>query len=296
MIEMLDGTRETVLYREHFGIRLYINDVAVHYPLHWHTAVEIIMPLENRYTAVVDGTRYVLRPGDILLIPSGELHELYAPESGKRLILQFDYALFSNMNGFDSFFSMLRPCCLIANGQAGHYEELLPMLKRLLMDLAREYFGTTVFREAQAYALLIQFLVLLGRRLLTEGRQIPGSAHSSKRHRHIDTFMRICQYIQAHCTEDLRTEDLARLANLSKYHFARLFKQFTGMSCTRYIHQQRIMLAERMLIDPNASITEVALSSGFGSLATFNRVFKAHKKCTPSQYKRLHNPYSGVRP
>lgn len=293
MIEMIEGTRETVLYREHFGIRLYINDVAEHYPVHWHTAVEIIMPLENGYTAVVDNARYDLKPGDIFIIPSGELHELRAPETGKRIILQFDYALIREMNGFDSVFSMLRPCLLIAAGQD---DELLAALKPLLMDLTREYFSKAVLREAQAYALLIQFLVEMGRKMLTEGRRFPGSVHASKRHRHIDTFMRICSYIQEHCTEDLRTEDLARRANLSRYHFSRLFKQFTGMSCTQYIHQQRIRLAERMLIDPNISITEVALNSGFGSLATFNRVFRAHKKCAPSEYKRLHNPSSGMRP
>lgn len=59
------------------------------------------------------------------------------------------------------------------------------------------------------------------------------------------------------------------------------------MSCYSYLNQQRIMYAEKLLIDPSLSITDVAMQSGFVSLATFNRVFKTYKNCTPTQYKSL---------
>ncbi|MNC77524.1 Virulence regulon transcriptional activator VirF [compost metagenome] len=59
------------------------------------------------------------------------------------------------------------------------------------------------------------------------------------------------------------------------------------MSCYSYLNQQRIMYAEKLLIDPSLSITDVAMQSGFVSLATFNRVFKTYKNCTPTQYKLL---------
>ena len=71
--------------------------------------------------------------------------------------------------------------------------------------------------------------------------------------------------------------------------FANVFKQFSGMSCYDYLIQKRIAHAEALLIQPDLSITEVAMRSGFGSLSTFNRVFKAVKNCTPSEYKNL-NP------
>ena len=41
------------------------------------------------------------------------------------------------------------------------------------------------------------------------------------------------------------------------------------------------------MIQPNLSITEVAMHSGFNSLSTFNRIFKSAKNCTPWEYKRL---------
>lgn len=284
MIEILNGIKETVSYREHFGIRLYLNEEAENYPVHWHTASEIIMPLENIYTAIVNNTEYILHPGDILVLPSGELHELFAPETGKRIILQFDYSLLYNLNGFDSTLHLLRPCCIIT---AEENEELHHSLQSLLLNMKNEYFSQSFLKEASTYTMLIQFFVILGRSVMTEDRRFPHSK-SHKQHKYVDNFLKVCNYINEHCTEEILVDDLAALAGFSKFHFTRLFKQFTGMSYYVYLSQRRIMHAERLLIDPNLSVTEVAMRSGFESLATFYRVFKDYKKCTPSQYKCLH--------
>lgn len=285
MIEILNGTKETVAYREHFGIRLYLNREVEDYPVHWHTAGEIIMPTDNIYTAIVDDATHVLNPGDILVLPPGELHQLRAPDSGERIIMQFDCSLLYNLKGFDSTFHLMRPCCIITSGQ---HKELHHSLRSLLLELTNEYFSQSLLKEAAAYALLIQFFVLLGRHAM-KGEHPVHQTRSQKYHKNIDTFMKVCNYMNEHCTEDIQVDDLAELAGFSKFHFTRLFKQFMGVSYYSYLNQHRIMHAEKLLIDPNLSVTEVAMRSGFGSLATFNRVFKTYKKCTPTQYKCLHD-------
>ncbi|WP_276356063.1 AraC family transcriptional regulator [Cohnella caldifontis] len=286
LIEILNGTKETVAYREHFGIRLYLNREAEDYPVHWHTAGEIIMPTDNRYTVIVDDTSYELSPGDILVLPPGELHELKSPDSGERIILQFDCSLLYNLKGFDSTFHLLRPCCLITSEHDG---ELHRTLRTLLLELKDEYFGQSLLKEAAAYAKLIGFFVELGRNAVHAEHSRGEQKKSRKYRQNIDTFLKVCHYMNEHCTEDIQAEELARLAGFSKFHFTRLFKQYIGMSYYDYLGQHRIMHAEKLLIDPNLSVTEVAMRSGFGSLATFNRAFKAFKKCTPTQYKALHD-------
>ncbi|QAY66535.1 AraC family transcriptional regulator [Paenibacillus protaetiae] len=284
MIEILDGAKETVSYRDHFGIRIYLNREAEHYPIHWHTAAEIIMPFDNVYTVIVNDIKHVLYPGDILVLPPGELHQIFAPESGERIILQFDCSILYNMNGFDSTFHLLRPCVLVT---AEQNSSLHNVLKPLLVDIKNEYFSQSHLREASAYAKLIQFFVEIGRNIIHEERRFP-HMKSNKQHKYIDKFLQVCNYMNEHCTEDIRVEDLAALTGFSKYHFTRMFKQFMGVSYYNYLIQHRIMYAEKLLIDPNLSVMEVAMRSGFGSLPTFNRVFKTYKKCTPSEYKVLH--------
>lgn len=286
MIEILNGTRETVAYDENIGIRLYLNEEYEDYPIHWHTAAEIIMPIENTYEVVVNNTRYLLNVGDIILLPSGELHQLYAPTKGQRIIFQFDYSLLYNLNGFDSVFHMFHPCTIIT-------DETMPdihaNLHNLMLHIMKEYFSDSPLKEAAIYSMLVNFFVILGRNHITSEKKFP-NAKSPKRHEYIDKFLMVCTYINEHCTEPINVDDLAKLAGFSKYHFMRLFKEFSGISYYDYLNKQRIMHAERLLIDPNLTITEIAMHSGFNSLATFNRIFKEQKQCTPSEYKRLHGP------
>ncbi|MGN1147502.1 MAG: cupin domain-containing protein, partial [Lachnospiraceae bacterium] len=83
---VVDGDFEPVKYLHSSSIRIWYNTENSDYPTHWHPAIEIIMPLENIYTVEAAQEKYVLNPGDILIIPAGELHHLFAPDSGSRLI------------------------------------------------------------------------------------------------------------------------------------------------------------------------------------------------------------------
>lgn len=283
MIKILNGIHETVDYDSYQGLKLYHNREAENYPLHWHTAVEIIMPYENEYTVVADGQSHTFHEGDIWITSPGTLHELIAPAYGERMILLFDYGLICNVQSMDSLLHILHPYALITQKE---YPELNRKLRFYLEEISREYENQMPFTEACIYSLMIRFFVTLGRTSFNATSRFPGIT-SSKQHEYIEKFMMVCNYITDHCTENIDVNQLADLAGFSKFHFARLFKQFTNMSCYEYLTQQRIAQAERLLIEPNISITEVAMRSGFNSLSTFNRIFKAAKNCTPSEYKNL---------
>lgn len=82
MIEHLDGIHETVTYKENSSLRLFVNTDCEDYPIHWHTPMEIIMPLEGTYTVFLGDKHILLQEGDIIFICPGVLHSLAAPESG----------------------------------------------------------------------------------------------------------------------------------------------------------------------------------------------------------------------
>lgn len=283
MIKILNGIHETVAYDALNGLKLYHNDEAENYPIHWHTALEIIMPIQNDYTVIIDGTSHTFHEGDIWITAPGTLHELIAPPFGERLIMLFDYSLICNVNGLDSLLHTLLPYKLITKEE---YPELNKKLQYYLLEVSREYDNPIPFTEACVYSLMIRFFVTLGRTNFNANTKFPGITNN-KQHEYVEKFMNVCNYITDHCTENITVDQLADLAGFSKFHFARLFKQFANMSCYDYLTQKRIAVAERLLIEPNISITEVAMRSGFNSLSTFNRIFKAAKNCTPSEYKNL---------
>ena len=128
MLAELHGRKENVEHSGNSSFRLYMNREVENYPPHWHTDLEIIMPLENNYTAILDNKSFVLHPEDILIIPSGEMHELVAPPSGKRLIFQVDHSIIREVNGFDSIYNKFFPCAIFRKEEEIETHKLLTNL------------------------------------------------------------------------------------------------------------------------------------------------------------------------
>jgi AraC-like DNA-binding protein len=283
-MRILDGIYEKVDYQNSTSILLHINNRDDNYSVHWHTAIELIMPIENIYTINIGKTTYVLREGDILIIPPGELHELIAPEQGVRRILLFDFSLISNLKGLSNILTVLNQPRLINQTTA---PDIFSQLQHLFDEITLEYNSKNTLREAAIYALIIQMFVLTGRKYMNTENLFPG-VKLSKQREYIEKFNIIFEYIKNNYAEDISLDTIADIAGFSKFHFSRLFKQFTDMSFYDYLNQRRVKEAEKFLLDPNLSITEVAMLSGFSSIATFNRVFKGFKECTPTEFKNLY--------
>lgn len=284
MIEILDGIRETVNFKENTNLRLYSNDEAEDYPNHWHAPLEIIMPTQNSYHAVCSNISYDLREGDILIINPGVIHHLEAPPFGKRFIFQADYSILRRIKELETTLSTIAPAFLITpkDSPAAHAH-----VQKLMYSIADEYFSNAPMSEASVYAKLIEIFVCIGREC-SLSRNF--SANTSKRKEYTEKFAFICEYINEHCTENVSLDEAAQIAGFSKYHFSRLFKCFTNVSYYKYVNQKRIAYAENLLIDPALSVTEVALQSGFDSLSSFIRMFKIIKGVTPTEFKNMYTP------
>ncbi|GFI22657.1 transposon Tn10 TetD protein [Lachnospiraceae bacterium] len=287
MIENLNGIYETIMYRSLNGIRLYHNRENEDYPVHWHRALEIIMPYRNTYSIKITNQSITLEEGDILLIPPGELHALSYSPNGERLIAQLDFSAINQLGGMDSLIHLSHPFMLLRKNDN---PDFMKELSYCLSEIEREYFANDLFAETAIYSLYLRFFTLLGRSTVNAAVKFPDIA-PSKQHEYLEKFMAVCNFINDHCTEDLTVDELAIRAGFSKSHFSRLFKQFTGMTCYAYLINKRIAYAERLLISPTLSIMDAAMQSGFNSLCTFNRIFKSVKDCTPSQYRQLNRQY-----
>ena len=283
-MRIMDGIFEKVDYQNHSSILLHINHETDSYPVHWHTAIEMIMPIENIYTINIGKTTYLLQEGDILIIPPGELHELIAPDEGVRRILLFDFSLISNLKGLSNILTILSQPRLITPTTT---PDIYDKLSDLFHELTNEYQSKNTLREEAIYALIIQMLVVTGRKYMNTENLFP-AVKVNKQREYIEKFNTIFEYISNNYTEDISLDTIADVAGFSKFHFSRLFKQFTDMSFYDYLNQRRVKEAEKLLLDPHLTITEVAMLSGFSSIATFNRVFKNLKECTPTEFKNLY--------
>jgi AraC-like DNA-binding protein len=96
---------------------------------------------------------------------------------------------------------------------------------------------------------------------------------------------RVLALMESRLAEPLRIDDLCAVAHWSPRSLHRYFVQHLGESVSRHLLRLRIAHACRMLADTRLPVAEVALRSGFGNLAHFNRQFKAARQTTPSAYR-----------
>ena len=98
------------------------------------------------------------------------------------------------------------------------------------------------------------------------------------------TLRRVSAYIDEHLAEDLSLSEIAAVASLSPYHFARLFKSSTGFSPHQYVIQRRIERAKLFLSTTNWSLTAIAYAVGFAHESHLALHFKRLTGLIPSSY------------
>ncbi len=284
----MDSNYDLIDYVPDSTIRVWVNNDNVSYALHVHQAVEVIYPLEQEYCVCVGSEKYHLKPGDIFIIPSGEAHGLTPlTDTGLRLIFMIDLNVLSKMRGFSYMTAYLSAPSLINYDTYGPlYDEIAP----LLLKICEDFFSADVFREMTVYSDLLLVLSKYGRyRMEQDDHTLLAETGINRQTNLMARLNVVFDYLDAHFAEDISLEKVADIAGFSKFHFSRLFKQCTGYNFYDYLCYRRIKNAETMLLRPGASITEIALYSGFSSLSTFNRTFKKLKNCTPTEYRSLYN-------
>ena len=97
---------------------------------------------------------------------------------------------------------------------------------------------------------------------------------------------RILSYIDDHLEDKLSLADLATQVGLSLHHFGKAFKITFGRSPWKYVTEQRILRAKKMLLHGGRSITEIALDLGFSSPSHFADAFRKIAGTTPSRFRR----------
>lgn len=289
MIEILDGMHETIKYGGPLGIKLYHNVQYEDYPEHWHTGIEVIMPVKGDYTVLAGNERYHLNTGDIFIVNTSVLHALEAPPSGERIILQFDASLLYTIKEMETLLMILPPVmCIFPFFEKEENRELYAFVKERMDEIVREYDEQKIFSETVIYAKLIEIFAAIGRRAVedsyeknsdTQGNQV------SKQKEYMETIMNACSYINQHFKESCTLEEVASISGFSKFHFTRIFKQCMDMTFYEYLNQKRITKAEELLYTTVLSVTDIAMRSGFSSISAFNRTFKSIKGCSPREYR-----------
>jgi len=107
------------------------------------------------------------------------------------------------------------------------------------------------------------------------------------------TMNNLVEYVDAHLKISPSLSDMAMLVGLSPSHFAKKFRQSTGLSFHRLINRRRIQAALESLTNPSQPLAHIALELGFSSQAHFTHVFSGLTGMTPANYRKHRGPTVG---
>jgi len=243
---------------------------------HYHEFCKLLLLISGRGGYVVDGQRYLLQPGDVVLIGSRSAHrpELEEDSAYERIIIYIDPDFLQQSSTAD--------CDLLElfSAQNGHVLRLRETERKKVFALAgaleKELSGGEYGRLILCSGALLRLLVEIGRSQRQEGSLNPSPVTPDD-----PRVVEWMAYLDRHLSDDLDMDSLAERFFISKYHMMRLFRAQTGFTIHTYLLQRRL-LAARQLIERGMLATEACYRSGFRSYSSFTRAYSKHFGSTPT--------------
>ena len=231
--------------------------------LHVHYCIEVVFVSSGELIMNVNGSDRIIKAGEATLILPFEPHSFLTKTNSECLVTEFSPALtkefYSAVNGkllFSEVFAL-----------SG---EFIDLLERLSLDPEPD----TLSVKAALYPLCLSILEVC--KFKGGGKKLDS------------TFIEAVKYIYEHYTEEeLELTSVAKAIGVHPVYLSRMFTGNAGMGFLKYLSMLRISKAsERLLREPEKTVSEIALSCGFGSIRSFNRQFFETFGSTPTEYRQ----------
>ncbi len=263
--------------------------------LHAHDFIEIAYVVAGQGIHRIGDQEYAVSKGDIFIINYDIPHEFrshidpsHPPLYVYNCIFKaefFDTSLvnckdFSDLSRhflFCSLFPEEKDSCAgikLSDSDSSGIEDIYETMFREYMIKEPGY--VEVLRSCIIHLLIKIF------RLYRKKDQLSIKLEANRRHI-IDTVIR---YMKENYTKELKLEDLAMMAFLSRNYFCKLFKDCTGMTVLEYTQKIRIEEACRLLDGTSRKVLDIAAEVGYKDVKFFNQVFKKIMGKTPGEYKK----------
>lgn len=228
----------------------------------------------DRASGKFAGKPFAVKPSNAVratFTPYGsDSHVVYNPTS-QTFGLNFPNGLLADLSPDRNKFRELIPILFRPNGQ------LIQFAQALKAEIASPGFASSMLVEgmSRAISVALQRLDLHPINDQADHIVLPNWK-----------LRRVIDYIQGHLEDDVRLSDLASVAGLSTFHFARVFRQATGVTPYKYVRDRRIEHSRVLLLENNLELSQLALKCGFASQSHFTAAFTKAVGTSPGRFRR----------
>lgn len=243
---------------------------------------EISLPMQGGFTTTrqtASGWQRVQNraQGNMCLVPSGQPVSIDWTDQAECLTLAIEPALITRVaHDFTSVNKLeLKEV----------YDKNDPLIWQIGLALLRESQSVAPVGRLYAEALTQSLAVHLFRHYTVQGerRELNEVGGLTGRKLRLAT-----EFINANLSDDLTLAEIAKVVNLSPYHFARAFKRTTGKTPQQYLTERRVRRAKELLAQPNLPLVEISAQVGFKNQSHFTTFFRRYTAMTPKVWRNTH--------
>lgn len=236
------------------------------YPIHLHNALEVVFLTRGSATVLYGSSRIALTAGDVFVCFPNQIHGYENSHAVEGYVLIVPIAPYLTV--LSGTLEQKRPVTpLLSKGQWEH-TGLLQLLDMAYRE--QEQVSKTVM-QGYLFVTVGKLLALLS---LTEA---PGAS--------ADVLQAVLRYLHDHYTQPITRKTIAKAVGCNESYLSHVFTDTFDLTLTDYIVSLRIGDALEMLTNTTQSVSQIALSLGFGSIRSFNRAFLARMHMSPSAYR-----------
>ncbi|MBQ7293300.1 MAG: AraC family transcriptional regulator [Clostridia bacterium] len=237
----------------------------------YHNVFEIYFLIEGKCKFFIDDTVYVLKPGNLVIIPPDVLHKAYYEKDVPitRYVLYFEP-------------TMLLPKVEEALLSVGHYVRRLTVPTSELVSTFEKIKKENYCPDEMSVPLVQGYLTSIAA-LISRSIENQESIDIKIQNKLVEAAI---AYIKSNYSNDISLEDASKEISVNYRYLSRLFKIKTGVGFNEFLNLYRLSQAKTILSgSPSKSIAEIAFDCGFNDSNYFSVKFKKLFGVSPTDFK-----------
>lgn len=272
--------RQVMLEESAFEFYHYLDDPPPQVDFHQHPFYELFIFLNGNVNYTIEGKTYKLRPGDILLTNSLDIHrpDILPGKPYERIVIWLE----------DNFFERIRVgnddlSSCFADAARKDYRRVRPdqssfiRIQTLCKQISQAQNSHALGSSTLVIVYLIELLVEVCRCYFDASGLAKEDVTESEK------INAILDYINQNITSVLTLDTIADQFYTSKFYLSKQFKQFTGMSMYQYIIKKRVTISRDML-RRGISVMDACMECGFNDYSNYLKAFKREFGRNPKEF------------